>query len=401
MDSPAQHGTRWVPATTSLVTTVSLPPSKSHLIRWLLLASQGENSVEIQGVRGASQDACAMRDALASLGVKIRIESDTWTVDGVGVNGFKWPAERLDFHNSGTAFRLLTIAVTRIGEWVVVDGDDTLESRIDRDFWESLGILVEFDSDTRNLPMRVRGPIALDSLALTVSKTSQHLSGLVLSMPARSSSLNLIKEGELVSRRHAELTYSLAAKCGSPNRVDESILRPWKCDPPNRVQIPADASHIAFWKLYEILHDTTVEWPDVAAEDSIGADVLEGVDLNEPQTISLRDANDLITPLAAAMAIGGGGEIVGASHAQFKESNRIAGTVEMLAAFSLDVEETSEGLRISGGQIPTTPHHIVPTFGDHRMQMTAVILATKVGAEIEGEFLHEVSFPEFLDCIQL
>ena len=400
MDSPTQGGTRWVPATTSLISTASLPPSKSHLIRWLLLASQGENSVEIQGVRGASKDACAMRDALTSLGVQIRIESDTWTVDGVGVNGFKCPSERLDFHNSGTAFRLLTLAVTRIGNWVVVEGDETLESRIDRGFWKSLGIQVEFDSDARNLPMKVKGPIALDSLALTVSKTSQHLSGLVLSMPARSNSLNLIKEGELVSRRHAELTFSLAAKCGSPNRVDDSILRPWKCNPPNRVQIPADASHIAFWKLYEVLHDTTVEWPDVAAEDSIGADVLDGVDLNVSQTINLRDANDLIAPLAAAMAIGGGGEIVGASHAQFKESNRIASTMEMLAAFSIDVEGTSEGLRISGGQIPTTPHHIVPTFGDHRMQMTAVILATKVGAEIEGESLHEVSFPEFLDCIQ-
>ena len=400
MDSPTQYGTRWVSATTSLVTIASLPPSKSHLIRWLLLAAQGENAVEIQGVRGASQDACAMRDALIALGVKIQIDADTWTVYGVGVNGFKSPSDGLDFHNSGTAFRLLTIAATRIGDWFVVDGDETLESRIDRNFWKSLEVQVEFDSDTRNLPMRIKGPLVIDSLELGVSKTSQHLSGLVLSMPARSNALNLIKEGELVSRKHADLTFSLAAKCGSPNSVEDSILRPWKCDPPNRVQIPADASHIAFWKLYEMLHDTTVEWPDVAAEDSIGAEVLEGLNLNETQTINLRDANDLITPLAATMAIGGGGEIVGASHAQFKESNRITRTVEMLAAFSLGVVGTPEGLRISGGQVASTPNHIVPTFGDHRMQMTAVILATKVGAEIEGGTLHEVSFPEFLNSLQ-
>ena len=100
------------------------------------------------------------------------------------------------------------------------------------------------------------------------------------------------------------------------------------------------------------------------------------------------------------MAVGGGGEIVGASHAQFKESNRIGRTVEMLAAYSIEVEGTTDGLKISGGQNPTTPLHIVPTFGDHRMQMTAVILAPKVGAEIEGASLHEVSFPEFLNLIQ-
>jgi 5-enolpyruvylshikimate-3-phosphate synthase len=152
--------------------------------------------------------------------------------------------------------------------------------------------------------------------------------------------------------------------------------------------------------LYEILHHTTVEWPDVNVEDSLGAEVLKGLNLYDSQTIDLRDANDLITPLAAAMAIGGGGVIMGASHAQFKESNRIGRTVEMLAAYSIEVEATTDGLRISGGQNPTTPIHIVPTFGDHRMQMTAIILATKVGAEIEGASLHKVSFPTFLNFIQ-
>jgi len=400
VDSPTQHGTLFVPASTSLVAIGGLPPSKSHLIRWLLLASQGDNSVDIRGIEGASRDACAMRDALIGLGVEIDILNDAWTVHGVGVNGFDCPSGALDLHNSGTALRLLTIATTRIGEWVTVDGDATLGSRIRRDFWKSLELEVEFDSEQRNLPMRIKGPITLDSLALDVSKTSQHLSALVLSMPARSKPLELAKEGEMVSRRHAELTFSLAAKCGSPNSIDGPILRPWKCKPPNQVQIPADASHIVMWKLYEMIHDTTVEWPDVDVEDALGAEVLEGVNLYDSQTIDLRDANDLITPLAAAMAIGGGGDIVGSSHAQFKESNRIERTVEMLAAYSIEVESTADGLRISGGQNPATPLHIVPTFGDHRMQMTAVILATKVGAEIEGASLHEVSFPEFLNIIQ-
>ena len=152
--------------------------------------------------------------------------------------------------------------------------------------------------------------------------------------------------------------------------------------------------------MYEILHNTTIEWPDVDVIDALGAEVLTGRDLRDSQTINLRDANDLITPLAAAMAIGGGGEILGASHAQFKESNRIGKTVEMLATYSIEVESTTEGLKISGGQNPIAPLHIVPTFGDHRMQMTAVILATKVGADIEGASLHEVSFPEFLNFIQ-
>ena len=34
----------------------------------MLLASQGENAVRIEGVSGAAVDACAMRDALIELG---------------------------------------------------------------------------------------------------------------------------------------------------------------------------------------------------------------------------------------------------------------------------------------------------------------------------------------------
>ena len=57
-------------------------------------------------------------------------------------------------------------------------------------------------------------------------------------------------------------------------------------------------------------------------------------------------------------------------------------------------------MNIVGGQQVTAPESVVPTFGDHRMQMTAVIMATKVGADIEGANLHEVSFPQFVDAIQ-
>ena len=122
--------------------------------------------------------------------------------------------------------------------------------------------------------------------------------------------------------------------------------------------------------------------------------------LSADMAIDLGTANDLITPLAAAMAIGNGGIITGVGHARFKESNRIEKTVEMLSLFSIDVESTEDGLKIIGNQFPSSPQDVVPTFGDHRMQMTAAVLATKVGAQIEGKNLHKVSFPQFIDCIQ-
>ena len=388
-----------ISANSSLVEKGGLPPSKSHLIRWLLLASQGQGQVEIQGVSGAAKDACAMRDALIGMGVHISIKENSWTVQGVGSNGFKPPMAELNLHNSGTSLRLLSIAATRIGEWITIDGDSTLDARIDRDFWRSLGIDVAFDCDERNFPMKIKGPLNKSELSLNCEKTSQHLSAIVLSMPAMKNPLQLTIERGIVSRRHAQLSFELAAKCGSPNTIGDPLLQPWDCKPPSHVQIPLDASHIAFWKLYEMIHGTTIQLPKVESDDSIGAEILIGLNLEQYQTVDLREANDLITPLAAAMAIGGGGVICGANHARHKESNRIDRTVEMLAYFSIDIERTPDGLRIVGGQCPTHPASLVPTFGDHRMQMTAVVLATKVGADIEGAELHEVSFPEFIKLI--
>ena len=388
-----------IPANSQTIQMADLPPSKSHVIRWLLLASQGDGGVEIRGVSGAAKDACAMRDALIQLGVQIDIGDDMWTVHGVGPNGFKRPSQTLDMHNSGTALRFLGVAIARIGESITIDGDSTLAARIDRNFWRSLGLTVEFDS-TRNLPMKIKGPINRKSLSLNCRKTSQHLSAIVLSMPSRMNDLDLSIEGDIVSRRHAQLSFDLAGKCGSLNRLGGDVLKPWKCQPPERIEIPPDASHVAFWKLYEMIHGCKLVIPEVRREDSIGAEILFEMDLNQYQTVDLSHANDLITPLAAAMAVGGGGVIVGASHAQYKESNRIDCTVELLSKFSIDVERTDEGLAIAGKQQIATPQSIVPTFGDHRMQMTAVILATKVGADIEGANLHEVSFPQFIDLIQ-
>ena len=389
-----------IPANSPIVEIGGLPPSKSHLIRWLLLASQGNGQVEIQNVAGAANDACAMRDALIELGIKIDIQENKWTVYGVGSSGYKCPVNELNLHNSGTSLRFLAIAITRVGEWITINGDSTLETRINRDFWESLGVDVAFDSDERNLPMKIRGPMDRNTLSLNCEKTSQYLSALALSMPARDKGLLLAIDGDIVSRRHAQLSFSLAAECGSPNTLGNPLLLPWECKPPNHVKIPPDASHVAFWKLYEMIHETTIVLPEVQPGDSIGAEVLSDLDLKRPQTIDLNEANDLITPLAAAMAIGGGGVITGASHAQYKESNRIERTADMLSRFSINVEIMPDGLRIAGNQCIVAPQTPVPTFGDHRMQMTAVVLATKVGGDVEGSNLHEVSFPEFIQLIQ-
>ena len=113
--------------------------------------------------------------------------------------------------------------------------------------------------------------------------------------------------------------------------------------------------------------------------------------------IDLIDANDLLPPLSAILALTGGGTISGAAHAMFKESNRITKTAEMLQQFGIECIIKDDGMTIRGNQSIQKPTSMVETFGDHRLQMTAILLATKVGATVEGHRLHQVADPSFLN----
>ena len=113
----------------------------------------------------------------------------------------------------------------------------------------------------------------------------------------------------------------------------------------------------------------------------------------------LKHANDLITPVAALLALGGGGSIRGAEHAAFKETDRTHGTVSLLAQFGLTSTYESGQLNVPGGQTVSQPTGLVETYGDHRMQMTALVLAMGCSSPvlIEGDDLHEVADPEAVE----
>jgi 5-enolpyruvylshikimate-3-phosphate synthase len=69
----------------------------------------------------------------------------------------------------------------------------------------------------------------------------------------------------------------------------------------------------------------------------------------------------------------------------------------MLQQFGIDCKIKQDGIEIKGNQSVQKPLSMVETFGDHRLQMTAIILATKVGAIVEGPELHQIADPSFLE----
>ena len=411
-----------------------LPPSKSHLIRLAIIAAQTEASVRLTGTKGAGEDARSMARCLGQLGVDISFDDDSWVIQGVGKNGFIRPTTILNCGNSGTTFRLLTALCARLPFTVMLDGDRSLRRRGGDALWPALErceVELSHGKGGETLPLMIRGPWNPKHIDLDVSNSSQPLSALRLAAIAAPQEFTLHLSGATVSRRHFELSDALARMSGSPDMVsangDEVVIHPWNPTLPENVVIPGDASHAVFALLFCQTHRSAVKIPNWPAhDDALGHEILDEIapklglrwdcvaEMDEegevlisssPQTsehtdIDLRDANDLITPLAAILALGGGGRIHSAGHAVHKESNRIEKTVELLAQFAILARPSDDGLEITGGQSPQRPDKVVLTYGDHRLQMSAVILASKCGGAVQGPRLHQVSFPEFLSTLE-
>ena len=92
-------------------------------------------------------------------------------------------------------------------------------------------------------------------------------------------------------------------------------------------------------------------------------------------------------------------EIRNAAELRTKESDRIATTVRLLRAFGVNAEELADGISITSGGRLLAPERI-PTEGDHRIGMSAAILAlaARASIRIDDADCIDTSFPAFADA---
>jgi len=396
-----------------------LPPSKSHLIRMMHLCALSPNKHRLTGFSQLGEDAESMKRCLTQLGVNISDLEHGIEIVGTGINGFNRSPSVLHAGNSGTALRLLLGLTSRLQFVSMIDGDSSLRNRNHSPLLDALtplGVECSYGVEQERLPILVHGPWQSRDATVDVSNSSQPFSSLLLASCDLESDCVIHTKGVPVSRRHSGLTIELMEKCGASVETTEekTIIPPWTSNPPAEWVVPSDGSMMAFPILACLLtkQPIRIENP-VDANDALGHEILLthlssfGISYEDSTLrcdescneveIDLRDANDLLPPLAAILALSGGGRLRGAAHAKHQESNRILSTKTLLEAFGLTATIEDDGLSIEGGQTLSMPDSLVDTFGDHRIQMTAVLLATKTGATVEGPRLHRIADPEFLN----
>ena len=374
-----------------------LPPSKSHMIRWIALSSQCKSSTRLsfQGIPGS--DVVSMANCMEELGASIEKGPENWVIRG-NRDGLHPPKRTLDCGNSATAAKILTAIVACFDSPVSIDGDASLRKR---DFAHLISSLRDLGCEvsSESLPYSITGPISRGGTIIDESVSSQTVSGMVLSSPGFESEVEVEMIGEAVSRWYRELTIEISKDCGWPGSYGKKMsLSAWDVETPENVEIPPEISLLPISILFDKLHGTRSMSGDLT---NIPRPIMEAiglVSLNNKE-VDLRDSSDIIAPCAAIMALGRGGEIVGASHARGKESDRISSTVRMLASFGMEASETSAGLSVPGGQDPSTPENVVDCELDHRLAMTAGVLATRVGATLSGYEICRVTHPGFFEMI--
>jgi 3-phosphoshikimate 1-carboxyvinyltransferase len=400
--------------------SVVVPPSKSHTIRAVLVATLAEGDSRI--VRPlATGDGASAIGAARSMGAGIVKEGDALLIRGIGGN-YNLGTDDFDLGNSGTGTNLFASAAALGSRRRRFSGDASLSARPVRPLLnalEQLGASFTCESEGRDLPFSISGPLAGGSATVS-GVSSQFVSSLLLSTPLlpQDSVINVVN---LRERPYVEITLWWLDRLGIRYEKSEDLARfrvfGKQRYRPIDMAIPGDFSSAAFPAIAAAITCSSIDVRGIDFTDPQGDkgifDVLASMGVSvEKSAFSARvdgasgpvgreiDLNTMPDALPAVAVLGcvakGVTRIVNVAHARIKETDRIAVMTEELGKMGADIVEEKDGMTIRHSRLRGAR---VDGRGDHRVVM-ALALA---GMIAEGETLidtaesAEVTYPSFQD----
>ncbi len=417
-----------------VVGELRVPGDKSVSHRAAMLAALANGTSTLRGFL-ASEDCLNTLAAVEALGATVERKGTDVTIAGTG-GVFSRPDAPLDLGNSGTGMRLLAGLLAGQSFETELTGDASLCSRPMRRIkepLEAMGAHVELSGEQGTAPLRVGGA-PLHAIAYPLPVASAQVKSCVLLAGLYAEGTTTVIEPR-PTRDHTE---QLLRAMGVPVRVEgfSVSLEGFGAAGPQlkagAIDVPGDFSSAAFWivaaacrpgsrvvirhvglnprrtALLDVLKRmgaglTVTPTTDAAAAEPMGDVSVDGAPLNGT-TVEGDEIPNLIDELplvAVAGAMAGGVTIIrGAAELRVKESDRIATTVAMLQAVGVQVEETPDGMTVTGGAV--TGNAVIDSHGDHRIAMCAAVLGL-VGAapvEVVNTDCIATSYPSFWDDLE-
>ncbi len=174
----------------SLSGKITVPASKSHTIRALLLASLAEGTSHIKNPL-ASADCLSTAGAMPLLGAQIDLNLSTegepgteWIVHGAG-SRFHTPTDVVNVGNSGSLLYFLSPLCATLDGASVFTGDESIRRRPILHLVDSLNQISDEKSfvtrpDSNGCPVVIRGKIHSGTVFTEGAVSSQYISGLMM-----------------------------------------------------------------------------------------------------------------------------------------------------------------------------------------------------------------------------
>lgn len=414
--------------------SVRVPGDKSVSHRALIFGALARGETRISGLL-EGEDVLNTAKACAALGATVeRLGEGEWRVEGLGVGGFKAPAEPLDFGNSGTGARLMMGAVAGNPIAATFDGDASLRRRPMKrvlDPLRAMGVEVVSSAEGERLPLRLQGLSDLAAFTYETPVPSAQVKSAVLLAGLAAAGETVVIEKE-ATRDHTErmLTHfgadvQVVSEGAHGRRITLKGRPELKAAP---VMVPSDPSSAAF----PIVAAVIVPGSDVLIRDvmmnplriglittlkEMGASIetvaerteggetvadlrvrhshLRGVEVPPERAPSMIDEYPV---LAVAAAFAEGTTLMaGLSELRVKESDRLAAVADGLAACRVAHDVRGDDLAVHGtGRVAGGGP--VATHMDHRIAMSFLVmgLASDRGVSVDDVTFIATSFPTFM-----
>ncbi|MFC3981000.1 3-phosphoshikimate 1-carboxyvinyltransferase [Streptosporangium jomthongense] len=404
---------------------LDIPVSKYHAHRALILASLAPGTSRIHGLTDAGHVRHTVA-ALRSLGTSIRVEGDTFVVEG----GPYRPRDGVvSVGSSGTTLYFLTPLACLAEAPVTITGQRYFRRRPIRPLLAALAALgVTVEAPTGCPPISVLPHRPSGGRVSVPGTLSQWISGLLLLAPFATGPSLIEVTGPFNERSYVDLTVSMMRTFGLTVEVGDDgrafAVEPGQRARPATVTLPPDIGSAAFGIAATALHPSDVllrglRTTSAAETDHPEADLLDiltrmGVPLLRdpdsgfvrvrhdglrlaPVTVDCRTVPDALPVLSALACHAEGTSVLeNVAHVRLKESDRVTA---MLQLNRMGARLGLRGERLVCHGVESLAAADLSSFNDHRVLMALAVAASRADGESRLTYpnAYRISYPRFLN----
>lgn len=389
---------------TNLKGEIHLIASKSISNRALLIQALSSNSFQLHNI-GNSDDVRVMKKALS-------------TSEGL-----------IDLEMSGTALRFLSAGFCIIPGKRILDGHKRLKERPIEPLIQALqklGGKITYLEKEGSIPVSIEGgSIDGDYVEMEQATSSQFISALMMIAPFLKNGLTIKRLGIKRSDSYIQLTKSVMEDLDLKVNIDGDLIQIARSKPKiTSYLIESDWSSACYWMAFIVLMPNSRIVLNGLKKDSKQGDmkmltILEQFNLgykweddklilfnnnekNFPKSVTIDcgeipDQAQTLVFLGALLGIEM--KLTGLETLRYKETNRIEALNIELTKLGVSVKADSSSIFINGNI--TSEKAEVKTYNDHRMAMSASLLATRMDVLIEDSKVVNKSYPSFWNDLNL